>query len=47
MWVLTGDFISDSTVSVYMKRLRDKIDSYPQEPEILLTVRGLGYKAGE
>ena len=44
---VTGDFISDNTLTVYMKRLRDKIETNPQEPEILLTVRGLGYKAGE
>ena len=47
IWDVTGDFISDNTLTVYMKRLRDKIETNPQEPEILLTVRGLGYKAGE
>ncbi|MDE5598655.1 MAG: helix-turn-helix domain-containing protein, partial [Lachnospiraceae bacterium] len=33
--------------TVYMKRLRDKIEEDPQNPEILVTVRGLGYKVGE
>ena len=47
IWDVTGDFISDNTLTVYMKRLRDKIETNPQEPEILFTVRGLGYKAGE
>lgn len=47
IWDVTGEFINDNTLTVYMKRLRDKIETNPQEPEILLTVRGLGYKAGE
>jgi DNA-binding response OmpR family regulator len=32
---------------VYIKRLREKIGDDPQNPEIILTVRGLGYKVGE
>ena len=47
MWDVTGEFINDNTLTVYIKRLRDKIETNPQEPEILLTVRGLGYKAGK
>ena len=47
IWDATGEFINDNTLTVYIKRLRDKIETNPQEPEILLTVRGLGYKAGE
>ena len=47
IWDVTGEFINDNTLTVYIKRLRDKIETNPQEPEILLTVRGLGYKAGE
>lgn len=47
LWDVTGEFINDNTLTVYIKRLRDKIETNPQEPEILLTVRGLGYKAGE
>ena len=47
IWDATGEFINDNTITVYIKRLRDKIETNPQEPEIILTVRGLGYKAGE
>ena len=46
IWDTTGEFINDNTLTVYMKRLRDKIEKHPQEPEILVTVRGLGYKVG-
>lgn len=46
IWDVTGEFINDNTLTVYIKRLRDKIETNPQEPEIIQTVRGLGYKAG-
>ena len=46
LWDTTGGFINDNTLTVYMKRLRDKIETNPQEPEIIITVRGLGYKVG-
>ena len=47
IWDASGEFINDNTLTVYMKRLRDKIEEDPQNPEILVTVRGLGYKVGE
>lgn len=47
IWDVTGEFINDNTLTVYIKRLRDKIETNPQEPDVILTVRGLGYKAGE
>ncbi len=47
IWDVTGEFINDNTLTVYIKRLRDKIETNPQKPEILRTVRGLGYKAGD
>lgn len=47
LWDVTGEFINDNTLSVYIQRLRQKIETNPQEPEILLTVRGLGYKIGD
>ena len=45
LWSLTKEFVSDNTLSVYIRRLREKIEDDPQEPQIILTVRGLGYKA--
>ena len=45
LWSLTKEFVSDNTISVYIRRLREKIEDDPQSPRIIITVRGLGYKA--
>ena len=47
IWDIAGDFVNDNTLTVYIKRLRDKIEDDPQHPNIIRTIRGLGYKAGE
>ena len=47
IWDTGGEFVNDNTLTVYIKRLRDKIEDDPQEPVMIRTVRGLGYKAGE
>lgn len=47
IWDVAGDFVNDNTLTVYIKRLRDKIEDDPQNPKIILTVRGLGYRLGE
>ena len=47
VWDLAGDFVSDNTLTVYIKRLREKIEDDPREPRIIKTVRGLGYRAGD
>ena len=39
-----GDYVNDNTLSVYIRRLRSKIEKDPVHPEILQTVRGLGYR---
>ena len=44
IWDSAGDFVSDNTLTVYIKRLRDKIEADPALPEIIKTVRGLGYR---
>lgn len=44
IWDVAGDFVNDNTLTVYIKRLREKIETDPQNPEIIRTVRGLGYK---
>ncbi len=43
MWDVDGDFVNDNTLTVYIKRLRDKIEKNPTDPQIIKTVRGLGY----
>ncbi|MDE5974824.1 MAG: response regulator transcription factor [Eubacterium sp.] len=43
IWDIDGDFVEDNTLTVYIKRLRDKIEEEPTRPDIIKTVRGLGY----
>ena len=43
LWDIDGDFIEDNTLTVYIKRLRDKIEEEPNKPAVIKTVRGLGY----
>ncbi len=38
-----GDFVNDNTLTVYIKRLREKIETDPADPQIIRTVRGIGY----
>ncbi len=45
LWDEAGTYIEENTLSVYIKRLRDKIEDDPSEPRLIVTVRGLGYKA--
>lgn len=47
IWDVAGDFVNDNTLTVYIKRLRDKLEEDPQNPSIIKTVRGFGYKVGE
>lgn len=44
LWDNTGDFVDDNTLSVYIRRLREKLETDPSHPDHLLTVRGFGYK---
>ncbi len=43
LWDIDGDFVNDNTLTVYIKRLRDKIEEDAADPKIVKTVRGLGY----
>ena len=43
IWDVAGDFVEDNTLTVYIKRLRDKIEEDPAKPEFIKTVRGVGY----
>lgn len=47
LWDLAGEFINDNTLTVYIKRLREKIEDDPANPVYIRTLRGLGYKMGE
>ncbi|MDE6937705.1 MAG: response regulator transcription factor [Lachnospiraceae bacterium] len=44
IWDVAGEYVNDNTLTVYIKRLRDKIERDPQNPEIIKTVWGLGYR---
>ncbi|MEW9051209.1 MAG: response regulator transcription factor [Neobacillus sp.] len=47
IWDVAGDFVNDNTLTVYIKRLREKLEDNPQTPTIIKTIRGMGYKVGE
>ena len=44
IWDVAGDFVNDNTLSVYIKRLREKLEKDAAEPEIIKTIRGRGYR---
>jgi len=44
LWDGTGDYVDDNTLSVYVRRLREKVENDPSHPKHLLTVRGFGYQ---
>lgn len=47
IWDVVGDFVNDNTLTVYIKRLREKLENDPQNPTLIKTVRGMGYKVGD
>lgn len=46
IWDAAGEFVNDNTLTVYIKRLREKIETDPADPQIIQTVRGRGYRCG-
>lgn len=44
IWDSAGDYVGDNTLTVYIKRLREKIEPDPQNPQYIHTVRGMGYR---
>ncbi len=47
LWDVGGEYVNDNTLTVYIKRLREKIEDDPAQPVLIRTIRGFGYKAGE
>lgn len=46
LWDAAGEFVSDNALTVYIKRLREKIEDDPSHPQLIVTVRGTGYRLG-
>lgn len=44
LWDDTAAYVEENTIAVHIKRLRDKIERDPQNPVIIQTLRGLGYR---
>ena len=44
LWDFAGEFVDDNTLSVYIKRLREKLGDNQDEHRYITTVRGVGYK---
>lgn len=44
LWDMSGEFIDDNTLSVHIRRLREKVEDVPAAPQYIITVRGVGYK---
>ena len=47
IWDAGGDYVNDNTLTVYIKRLREKLEDDPQQPRLIKTVRGIGYRVDE
>lgn len=46
IWDVNEDYVNDNALTVYIKRIREKIEDNPSVPKIIVTVRGIGYKLG-
>ena len=46
IWDVNEAYVNDNTLTVYIKRLREKIEDDSNHPKIIETVRGVGYKIG-
>lgn len=47
IWDVNEEYVNDNTLTVYIKRIREKVEDDPANPKIILTVRGVGYKIGD
>jgi DNA-binding response OmpR family regulator len=44
VWGFAPDMESEKTVNVHIRRLREKIELKPEQPSLILTVPGIGYR---
>lgn len=44
IWDVNEEYVNDNTLTVYIKRLREKIEDDKEHPKIIETVRGIGYR---
>ena len=44
IWDASGEFVNDNTLTVYIRRLREKVEKDPANPSVIRTVRGMGYR---
>lgn len=44
LWDVDGEFVDDNSLSVYIRRLREKIEDNPSKPKYIKNIKGLGYK---
>ena len=47
VWDVNEEYVNDNALTVYIKRIREKIEDDPSNPKIIQTVRGIGYKLGD
>lgn len=47
LWDAAGEFVTNNALTVYIKRLREKLGDDPAAPHLILTVRGTGYRLGD
>lgn len=43
LWDIDGNFVDENTVAVNIRRLRQKVEDNPSEPEYIKNIRGVGY----
>lgn len=47
IWDVNEEYVNDNTLTVYIKRIREKIEEDPSNPKNIITIRGIGYKIGD
>lgn len=47
IWDVNEEYVNDNTLTVYIKRIREKIEDDPSNPKIIKTVRRIGYQLGD